>query len=211
MVCRNVWKSISALIVAVVFATASGCGSAYPVDLDSANIDYGVAPAEKPLWPVPGDIEKKKDDAVWVFSPKKSYEIAGLIIGWQTIDQPGVNILAGSAGIVWGKPAIELALQADGKRDDARLSDEAKAVLDQYGCPAGYLTQHTLTLMTIGASDEIDGVLRRLREGDGVYMKGMIVAVKSATYKGANINLNVPITHLYVTELRVGEKTYVAR
>jgi hypothetical protein len=188
----------------------AGCGSDYTIDLNSYHIDYTAAPVQSRLVAGTGDITRAKGESEWVFMPQNGYEIAGVIIGWLGYDQEGTEVLGGSGGIVWGKPAIELALQSGQTPDTSVLSDEAKEVLAKYGCAASYLTQHTVSLMAVGASDEINDKLRGLRENDGIYMKGMIVKVKSSKYKGMNLNFNPPVAMLYVMELRLGQEKFLA-
>lgn len=210
------FRQVALIIVApMAIAVLAGCGPGYnpnySVNLESTNIDYNLEPNEWSLYYAQEqDIERKKGESEWIFAPQKNYEIAGYVIGAQAMDKAPVDVMACSMGLIWDKPAIELAKQSGGKRDDSKLSQEAKEILRVHGCPAGYLNKHTVTLMTIGATEEIDTVLRVMREGYGIYMKGMVVKAKSSKYKGLSGNFNLPIMLLYVTELRLGEDTFIS-
>lgn len=193
-----------------ILATLTGCGSGYTIDLNSTNIDFNLVPQETPVGWEQKDIEKKKGEAEWVFSPTKNYEIAGLLIGSDTLDHPMLGVLASSAGIVWSRPGIELAMQSGGEPDMTRLSDEAKEILREHGCAAPYLNQHTVSFITVGASEDIDSALRGACEGCGIYIKGMIVNVKSAKYQGTAVNCPTGVKYLYVTELRINGSSYRA-
>jgi hypothetical protein len=193
-----------------ILTTLVGCGSGYTIDLNSTNIDFNLVPQETPVGWGQKDIEKKKGEAEWVFSPTKNCEIAGLLIGSDTLDHPMLGVLASSVGIVWSRPGIELAMQSGGKPDMTRLSDEAKEILRKHGCAAPYLNQHTVSFITVGASEEISNALRGAYEGCGIYLKGMIVNVKSAKHQGTNISCPAGVKYLYVTELRINDKTYRA-
>jgi hypothetical protein len=203
-------KAIVNAAALVVLALFTGCGPGNTIDLNSKNIDFDLAPKETPVGWGQKDIEKKIGEAQWVLAPAKNYEIAGLLTGTSQTSKPDTEILAVAFGIVWGKPAIELALQAGKKPDMEKLSVEAKQVLQKYGCAAPYLNQRTVAFTAIGASEEIDAALREAREGCGIYLKGVFGKVKSAKFKGMNINFPASLNVLYVTELRVNEKTYRA-
>ena len=199
---------LTAALAALV--TVIGCDPGYTIDLNSANIDFDLVPKETPVGWEKKDIEKKTGEAEWVFSPTKNYEIADLLMGSSTLDHAMLGVLASSVGIVWSRPGIELAMQAGGEPDMTKLSDEAKEILRKHGCAAPYLNQHTVSFITVGATEEIDDALRGAYEGSGIYLKGMIVSVKSAKHEGVNINCPAGVKYLYVTELRINDKTYRA-
>ncbi len=203
-------KTAFGAVALAVLAALIGCSPGYTIDLNSRSIDFDLVPQETPVGWGQKDIEKKTGEAEWVFSPIKNYEIAGLLIGSDTLDHPMLGVLASSAGIVWSKPGIELAMQSGGEPDKTRLSDEAKEILRKHGCAAPYLNQHTVSFITVGASEEIDSALRGACEGCGIYLKGMIVNVKSAKYEGTNVNCPSGVKYLYVTELRINNETYRA-
>lgn len=185
-----------------------GCDPGYTIDLNSRSIDFNLVPQETPVGWGQKDIEKKTGEAEWIFSPVKNYEIAGLLMGTDTLDHAMLGVLASSVGIVWGKPGIELAMQAGGEPDMTKLSDEAKEILRKHGCAAPYLNQHTVSFITVGASEDIDSALRGAYEGCGIYLKGMIVSVKSARHEGASIGCPSGVKYLYVTELRINDSSY---
>jgi hypothetical protein len=187
-----------------------GCSPGYTIDLNSTNIDFDLVPQETPAGWGQKDIEKKKGEAEWVFSPTKNYEVAGLLIGSNTLDHPMLGVLASSVGIVWSKPGIELAMQSGGEPDMTKLSDEAKEILSKHGCAAPYLNTHTVSFITVGASEDIDSALRGAYEGCGIYLKGTIINVKSAKHQGTAVNCPAGVKYLYVTELRINDETYRA-
>jgi hypothetical protein len=201
-------KTAFGLAAFIVLAALTGCSSGSTINLDSTNINFNLAPQEAILPGHPQDIKKSKGEAEVLFAPKKVYEIAGLLHSSDEVVETKFDVFASAVTIIWSRPAIELTLLADELLDETELSSETKAVRQKLESEPFYIKEHTIPLFTIGATPEIDDALRNAGTGCGVYMKGIVLEVKSAKYKGSEIHFSVSAQTLYVTHLRLDDKTF---
>src|SRR5271157_2330849 len=112
---------------------------------------------------VPDVTYEVKDDSVilsakdkqLVFTKAEPIDIKGYVMGANHSNDGPFSLFAGQYGIVWGDTAIELASAPKEKMKDlSYFSPEARKVLQEQGCAAGYLNNHIMSMAAITENDE---------------------------------------------------------
>ena len=152
-----------------------------------------------------------KDDSVilsakdkqLVFTKAEPFDIKGYVMGAHHSNDGPFSFFAGQYGIVWGDTAIELASAPKEKMKDlSYFSPEARKVLQEQGCAAGYLNNHIMSIVAVTENAEVNKTVKDIKEGDIIDIKGYKINIKSATIEGSSLDLNIPNT-VCITEVSV--------
>jgi len=140
------------------------------------------------------------------FTKTEPFNIKGYIVGADHPDKGLLSVFAGTYGIVWGDTAIELASAPPEKMKDlSYFSPEARKVIQEQGCAAGYLNNHIVSIMAIAENAAIDKTLRNVGEMAIIDARGYKIHIDSVYFKGESVSMNLPNT-VCITEVSVTDK-----
>jgi hypothetical protein len=161
----------------------------------------------------PGVTYKVKNNSVTIsdkyskisFTRADPFEISGYVSSADDKKNDQLSVFAGVFDIVHGNTAIEFAtLPNDNKPVElSSLSAEAQRILKEQKCQLGYVKDHTMSLIAVTENAGTDKLVRGIKQGDMVDIKGYKVKIDSAKVNRERINAADFQNTVCVTELSI--------